>query len=399
MPHLRKRYAEPLIKRALSHTPIVGLFGQRQVGKTTLLESEAQGYCTFDEEGTFLEAESDPQLFLQNRPRQFAIDEAQLSPRLFPALKEFVRTHKSPGQFLLSGSVRFTSRKAIRESLTGRISTVEILPFTHAEANQVPLPSKLKALSTVRNQRDLDSIFEKERLTSASAFVSYLSTGGLPGIAFFRSPAVRADRWQTQIDTLLNRDIRLIQQTSLPYQSLRDLLEFLAIRQGKPFELNEAVSASQISAVTIKKLLFAYEALFLVRLMKCAGDEKKPTYFLEDQGFASWISRRTLETSQDVVRGLYANLRQEIHYRPELNGRIYQFRTKNDVEVPLVFDGEKIHIGFVATLDTIPRPKTIGSAQAFLKKNPAFSCVIAYAGREAIVRSERLFLIPFSWLI
>ena len=210
---------------------------------------------------------------------------------------------------------------------------------------------------------------------------------------------MRADRWQTQIDTLLNRDLRLIQQTSLPYQSLRDLLEFLAIRRGRPFELKEAVSASQISAVTIKKLLFAYEALFLVRLMKCTGDEKKPTYFLEDQGFASWIGRKTLETSQDVVRGLYANLRQEIHYRPELNGRIYQFRTKNDVEIPLVFDGEKIQVGFVANLDTSPRPKTIGSAQAFLKKHPAFCFVIAYAGREAIVRSERLFLIPFSWLI
>ncbi len=399
MPHLRKRYAEPLIKRALSHAPIVGVFGQRQVGKTTLLETEAEGYCTFDQESTYLEAESDPTLFLQNRSKRFAIDEAQLCPRLFPALKEFVRTHKTPGQFILSGSVRFTSRKAIRESLTGRISTVEILPFSHSEASQRPLPSRLKSLTAVRTQRDLDSVFEKEKPSPESAFTSYLSHGGLPGIAFFRSPSVRADRWQTQIDTLLNRDLRLVQQTSLPYQSLRDLLEYLATQQGKPFELKAAISASQISGITIKKLLFAYEALFLIRLVKCVGDEKKPTYFLEDQGLSSWISRRGLETSQDIVRCLYANLRQEIHYRPELNGKVYQFRTKNDVEIPIVFDADSIKIGILATTDVALRPKTIGNAQAFLNKFPDFRCVVAYAGREAIVRSERLFLIPFSWLI
>ena len=236
MPHLRKRYAEPLIQRALSHSPIVGIFGQRQVGKTTLLESDAGEFCTLDDERTFLEVESDPQLFLQNRAPRFAIDEAQLSPRLFPALKEFVRVHKVPGQFLLSGSVRFTSRKAIRESLTGRISTVEILPFTYSEAHNQPLPLKLKALSQMNGQKGLDALFKRSSLATLGEFEAYLQTGGLPGIAFFRSPSVRADRYQSQVDTLLNRDLRLVQQTSLSYQSLRDLLEFLGSRQGSPFE-------------------------------------------------------------------------------------------------------------------------------------------------------------------
>jgi predicted AAA+ superfamily ATPase len=387
------------VSRALKHTPIIGVFGQRQVGKTTILEKEAKEYRTLDEETTLLEVENDPKFFLQNRKDRFAIDEAQLSPRLFPALKEHIRTHKSPGQFILSGSVRFTSRKAIRESLTGRISTIEILPFTYSEANQKNLPFLLKSLTSVRNQKELDRLFIHEKSPRESAFKAYLETGGLPGIAFFRSPEVRADRWQSQIDTLLNRDLRLIQNTSLPYQALRDLLEFLAVRQGKPFEIKDAVASCQISAVTIKKLLFAYEALFLIRLINCMGDQKKPTFFFEDQGFASWIGRMALETPRDLVRGLYANLRQEIHYRPEDNGRIYQYRTKNDVEIPLVFDATNVKIGMIATLDQELRPKTIASARAFLKKHPNFKCVIAYAGRDAIARSESLLFIPFGWLI
>lgn len=150
---------------------------------------------------------------------------------------------------------------------------------------------------------------------------------------------------------------------------------------------------------TSRKILFAYEALFLIRLLKNTGNEKKPTYFLEDQGFASWIARRGLGTAQDIIRGLYANLRQEIHYRPELNGRIYQFRTKNDVDIPLVFDAINIKLGVIATFDRQLRPKTIASPQAFLKKLPEFCCVIAYGGEEPVAISERLFLIPFHWLI
>jgi AAA domain len=68
------------------------------------------------------------------------IDEAQLFPALFPALKAHVRINKRKGQFLLSGSVRFTSKADIRESLTGRIVSLELLPFTISGAAGVPLP-------------------------------------------------------------------------------------------------------------------------------------------------------------------------------------------------------------------------------------------------------------------
>lgn len=401
MPHSRSRYAESLIKRALKHSPLVGLFGQRQVGKTTLLEKLSSSYCTLDRESVATELEVNPELFLQNRPLGFAIDEAQLCPRLFPALKEQVRKNRSMGQFLLSGSVRFTSRRAIRESLTGRISTIEILPFNQSEALEEELPDLLAGLTQVKTQKQLDQTLETwGRLQrKPEQFERYLQTGGLPGISFFRSTEVRADRWETQIDTLLNRDLRLVQTTTLPYQALRDLLEFLAQNQGKPFELNQAVRKTQISAITIKRLLFAYEALFLIRLVRCQGDRKKSTYFLEDQGFSSWISRTGFNHPEDITRGLFANLRHELHYRPERNGRLYQYRTKHDVEVPLIFDDLHVQLGILPSLDTSPRPKVLGSALAFLRKYPKFKAIIAYGGTEALVRDERLFLIPFWQLI
>ena len=66
-------------------------------------------------------------------------------PELFPALKEFVRLHKKPGQFLLTGSVRFSSRKANGESLTGRIVTIKIPPLGSGEINGVDHPGYVVA--------------------------------------------------------------------------------------------------------------------------------------------------------------------------------------------------------------------------------------------------------------
>ena len=112
--------------------------GHRQVGKTTLLESVAKQYYTLDRQLDFDIIQSDPETFLSQSRSRCGLDEVQMMPSLFPALKEQVRKNKTPGQFLLSGSVRFTSRKAIQESLTGCIIYLELLPLSISELNIIP---------------------------------------------------------------------------------------------------------------------------------------------------------------------------------------------------------------------------------------------------------------------
>lgn len=395
MPHARRRYLAGAISRALSHSPVVGVLGQRQVGKTTLLESAGAEYATFDRAAVLAQAGADAERFLQGRAVPFAIDEAQLCPPLFPALKEHVRVHKHKGQFLLSGSVRFTSKADIRESLTGRIVSLELLPFTIAEAAQRPLPGVCERLLKVRSEKDL-AFLSTSRATPA-AFSRYLSHGGLPGICFFREAHVRHEKFAAHLDTLLNRDIRQIYPTTLLPGSLRALLEHLARRQGRPFELTEAARASQISSVTLKRVLFALEALFLIRRVP-ALEQGKPTLFLEDQGMASWLAGAATVSADDIVRGLYANLRQEIHYRPELGGRISHWRTRHDAEVPLVFDLPRGRLGFLATTLEEPAPKSLGSAGAFLRRYPAARVVLAYAGRKIQFKGPSMLWIPY-WLL
>lgn len=100
MAHLRARHIESHIARLLKASPIVGVFGHRQVGKTTVAERVGGSYVTMDRQSELASAERDAEMFLDKlSPTPAVIDECQLAPALFPALKERVRTRKEPGIF------------------------------------------------------------------------------------------------------------------------------------------------------------------------------------------------------------------------------------------------------------------------------------------------------------
>jgi predicted AAA+ superfamily ATPase len=231
----------------------------------------------------------------------------------------------------------------------------------------------------------------------ARHFERYLLQGGLPGICFYREAHVRDSHFAAHLDTLLNRDLRQVYPTTLLADSLKALLRHMATTQGQPFAIGEASRISQISRVTLKRVLFALEALFLIRVIPCEG-LGRPTIFLEDQGMATWLSGKALESADDVVRGLYANLRQEFHYRPALQGRLFQWRTRNGAVVPLAFASRNGTLGIVATLSREPAAKTLGNAQGFLRKFPRSRVIVAYGGDDIIFKTPSMIWVPY-WLL
>ncbi len=130
----------------------MGILGHRQVGKTTFLQRVAREYVTLDDEDTLRQALASPKTFVAAmKANRSGIDECQLVPGVFPALKVRIGTTQIPGRFILTGSVRFTSRRAIRESLTGRISNLELHPFVVTEIQGQPNSSFL--LDALRSPR------------------------------------------------------------------------------------------------------------------------------------------------------------------------------------------------------------------------------------------------------
>ena len=145
MSHFRKRYLNPLLIAAIKSSPLVGVIGMRQVGKTTLLQTIKKAkYTTLDEIDQLELSRLNPKMYLNQFQGEITIiDECQKSPEIFSLLKIKVHENKRPGQFLLTGSIRFTSKKSISESLTGRIITLELIPLTLSETQHLEVKNYL----------------------------------------------------------------------------------------------------------------------------------------------------------------------------------------------------------------------------------------------------------------
>jgi predicted AAA+ superfamily ATPase len=132
------RHIEAVVRRRLATVPAVVLLGPRQVGKTTLARAVAAsspGAVVLDmERSSDLAVLERPELFLPlHRERLVVIDEVQLLPQLFSALRPEIDAHRQPGRFLLLGSASGELLRQSAQSLAGRVSYVELTPFQAEE--------------------------------------------------------------------------------------------------------------------------------------------------------------------------------------------------------------------------------------------------------------------------
>lgn len=136
------RALEPLVRRRLEDGPALAIVGPRQAGKTSLAKMLGGRY--FD-----LEVPAD-RLALDLSFRDLAaghelvvLDEAQAFPEVFPLLRSAIdRDRSRNGRFLLLGSVSPRLMSEVSESLVGRLSLVELTPFTSNELPHVDLDTR-----------------------------------------------------------------------------------------------------------------------------------------------------------------------------------------------------------------------------------------------------------------
>lgn len=370
MPHDRKRHVLDLFKKHLSFSPIVGVFGHRQVGKSTFISKHVAEYSTLDDEDELRPAEQNAKAFIQNRKNPFAIDECQFAPKLFPALKEQVRTHKKPGQFVLSGSVRFTSRKAIRESLAGRMAFFEMLPFSITEIRSEPLSNRIPKLLShkIFSTDSLQVLRPKRELSSVKKdFGTYLLCGGLPGLCFIREKQLRVESLRFLHDLIIDRDLRMILATKLPASTIRRFLEWIAQNAWNRYSFSAVKRELRLAPQTQKNLLYAMESVFLIRRVPIRG-QKGETVLLEDQLEELTLSKESLDLERQIETALYRNIRSQFTYRMGPSTQFETYRTRDGARVPVVIRTPEATLGLIVISTSEPTLSEKRSAASFLRK-------------------------------
>jgi predicted AAA+ superfamily ATPase len=370
---VRKRHIDNIFKKILSFSSISGIFGHRQVGKSTYLQANVQNYFTLDSEKDKALIEVSPEKFINSkRKRPLVIDECQMEPRLFPALKNYILKNKRPGQFVLSGSVRFSSQLATRESLAGRLTQIEMLPLSIAEIESLPLPDvALKLLS--QKFFDLNTIeFLNNRIASArmeKAFTNYQERGGLPGILFIREPKLREVALLSLINLMLDRDLRLVVNTNLSLAVIQKFISVIAQNSLKPYSFAHVQRITRLTPRTQKHLLYGLESIFLIRRISYINSSAF-TYLLEDQLEEKFFSENKLMSETSILSTMFRNLRVQFNYRINENCNFESYLTRSGANVPLVLTNANAKLGF----RVLPKGKLEladrRSADSFLRKCP-----------------------------
>ncbi len=363
----------------------------RQVGKTTLLKKFSSKYLSFDDPQTAYDFDRGSESLLQKSRHTLAIDEIQKHPPAFDVLKLNIDELKKPGRFLVSGSVRFASRKLIRESLTGRIVLIEIHPFTLAECHAKNESTFLKTLLTDLQKNTMATLGNKAWV-STNQLSHYMRTGGMPGICFRRDESIQVRLFQTHLDTLLGRDIHLVKETSLSPQKLLVLLRTIAKNQGAKISLANYARLIGISQPTLKSIFLALEALFLI---KPFGH----TYFIEDAGLSHFLCPQNPSLGLwDRIRLLYYHFRVQMIVDFPSQIAITPYASRGGLFVPFLveYNTQKKLAIFVEETDT-PSNKNLISATLIKKKFPEITPVILFDGESAFVSAKGVLCLPWCW--
>jgi uncharacterized protein len=267
MAHRRARSLKNSFQRQLKIWPVVGLLGPRQCGKSTFLRElvwkpESFSYETLDHKAVRDRALQSPELFLSTAEvYPYVIDEIQKAPALFDEIKALVDRKRIPGRYVISGSVQFSKRTGIRESLTGRISVLRMDTMTIGETTQD------LCLATV---------------------ATYLERGGMPGACFLRDMDVREDFWINWLDTICERDLKNYSGGKLDSDIARRILEETA-RLEFP-TLAEIARKLRVDARRIRTHLNVLEDLFVVRPLDPSNGSVGKTQFVPfDAGLATYL--------------------------------------------------------------------------------------------------------------
>ncbi len=340
------RFASPGLVEALADTPVVVIHGPRQCGKTTLAQTVGRGrdyvYFSFDDEVTLAAATADPVGFVGDLPERVILDEVQRAPGIFSTLKSAVDRRRTPGRFLLTGSVNVLLLPALADSLAGRMGIVRLHPLAQCELAERP-PRFLEVLFA-----GAFKIRKAERLGIVLA--ERIVAGGYPA-ALARSTPRRRSAWHRDyIETLVQRDVRdLARIASL--DAMPRLLALAAGQTARLINISALASPFQLSRPTIRDYMTLLERVFLLEELppwhsnRLSRLIKTPKLHVGDTGLAcALLGVDAAALKQD--RGLFGQLLetfvvQELRRQASWNEqeiRLHHYRNKDGAEVDLVLE-------------------------------------------------------------
>ena len=421
MKEYRKRIADDILARKLEGKGAVLIEGPKWCGKTTTAEQIAASILYMDDpekkEQNISMSELNPKRLLKGETPRL-IDEWQLAPKLWDAIRFEVDHRGEPGQFLLTGSAVPVDTKEITHSGTGRFTWLTMRPMSLYESGDSTGDVSLKGLFE-DNTVDGESDMTIDRL----AFLA--CRGGWPQAIDMRDD-IALDQARDYYDAVVRSDINRADNIQKNAEKVRRLMRSYARNQGSQVPntvLARDVSANDeesMSQETVAAYLNALRKIFVVEDMPAwnpnlrsrTAIRSSDTRYYVDPSIAAaalGIGSNDLINDLNTFGFIFETLciRDLRVFADALDGQVYHYRDKDGQECDAVIHLRNGQYGLIEI--KLGGDKLIEEGAQSLKKMeskidtdkmkaPSFLMVLTGVGDYAYRRKDGVCVVPIGCL-
>lgn len=422
MKKYRERIADAILARKLEGKGAVLIEGPKWCGKTTTAEQIAGSILYMDDpekkEQNITMADLNPKRLLRGETPRL-IDEWQLAPKLWDAIRFEIDHRSELGQFVLTGSAVPADTKEITHSGTGRFSWLTMRPMSLFESGDSSGNVSLKKLFEGTAEIDGCSDLDIERL----AFL--VCRGGWPQAVDMRDE-IALDQAADYYDAVVHSDINRADGIQKNPEKVRRLMRSYARNQGAQVPntvLAQDISGNDeipISEETVASYLNALRKIFVVEDMpawnpnlrsKTAIRSSDTRYYVDPSiaAAALGIGPNDLINDLNTFGFLFETLcvRDLRVFADALNGEVFHYRDKDGQECDAVIHLRNGKYGLIEI--KLGGEKLIEAGAESLKsmKNkidtekmlaPSFLMVLTGVGDYAYRRPDGVLVVPVGCL-
>lgn len=405
-----KRTIKDVLINNINSYPVTLVTGARQIGKSTLCYELSKeygfNYVSLDDLDNRSEAINDPKFFLEKHKYPLIIDEIQYAPVLFEYIEAIVNKKRlengdANGMYVLTGSQKFKLMKNVTESMAGRVSVINMSPFSYNEVisrNEIPF------------KVDLSIAFQRseEKISSKKLF-ELITKGFYPEL--YRNPKLNVNTFYSNyVSTYIDKDVTDIVEVKnkLLFHKLMQLLasltgeELIYDNLAKQIGVDKKTIVNWISVLEASNIIYLLQPYFEFSLSKRVI--KRPKIYFRDTGLACYLAKlqdaKSLEVSHFAGHFVETYVINEIiksYENTETYAEFYYYRDSNQNEIDLIIqlNGKltlvEIKLGMNFNNSDIKGFKVLENSKYTIDK----SCIICL--NESIYKiNDNVYVIPIS---
>lgn len=422
MKKYKARIADEILKKRLQGKGAVLVEGPKWCGKTTTAEQLAGSILYMadpEKEEQYLSmAGIDPKRLLKGETPRL-IDEWQIAPKLWDAVRFEVDHRDAFGQFILTGSAVPASYEHIHHTGTGRFSWLLMRPMSLYESLESTGEVSLKKLFEKPEQIDGENVLDLNRL----AFL--VCRGGWPRATDLEGE-IALEQVFDYYEAVVRSDISRADGVSRNPERVKRLMRSYARNQGAQVSnalLCEDIAANEaenFDSDTVYSYINALKKIFVIEEMeawnpnlrsKTAIRTSNTRYFVDPSIATAALGLDPQDLIEDLnTFGLLFEtmcIRDLRIFADVLNGNVYHFRDKTGLECDAVVHLRDGTYGLIEI--KLGGDKLIAEGAENLKKladkldttkmkDPAFLMVLTGIGDYAYRRQDGVYVVPIGCL-